>query len=333
MSQSGTAASKPAGHDIAMMTAKLDSFEPESMEAALSNTSVEHLQLSSGRFQAEVMHARFTASSLDWGSYNLPLYAAAEMPSDRITLGYILAGDGESMMNGKAFSSPTAAVFTEGTELDYRLAPDTQWMGLQIERSQIERMGLTLQQNFAGPVRHLSPDSPRHTWNLLDTLDVLRKIPDSGVPDPIACMKQAEACLFDILSAALPSEQSRAIRRSQDRREATRLVRLASDYIHAHITEPMRIGTLCFEIDCDLKSLERAFHTVHGMAPRQYLTLLRLNRARKLLLGNNGSDNVTDIAMACGITHLGRFSQQYRSWFGESPSTTLARSTQSAKAH
>ncbi len=332
MSQSGTAASKPAGHDIAIMTAKLDSFEPESMEAALSNTSVEHLQLSRGRFQAEMMQARFADTTLDWGSYNLPLYATAEMPSDRITLGYILAGDGESMMNGKAFSRPTAAIFTEGTELDYRLAPNTQWMGLQIERSYIERMGLTLQQNFAGPLQSPSPDSPQHTRNLLDALDVLRKIPDSGVPDRIACMKQAEACLFDILSAALPSEQSRSLQRSQDRREATRLVRLASDYMHAHITEPMRIGTLCCEIDCDLKSLERAFHTVHGMAPRQYLTLLRLNRARKLLLGNS-SHNVTDIALSCGITHFGRFSQQYRSWFGESPSTTLARSMQSGKAH
>jgi transcriptional regulator GlxA family with amidase domain len=92
------------------------------------------------------------------------------------------------------------------------------------------------------------------------------------------------------------------------------------------MAEPLRIATICCKLDCDLKSLERAFHIVHGRAPRQFLTLVRLNKARQLLLDGNGRHSVTDIATACGIQHLGRFAQQYYLWFGERPSETFSRS-------
>ena len=322
--------------DTAVMTASVDSFEPQTMEEALSQTTVEHLQLAKGRFLGQMMHARFTTSMLDWGSYNLPLLATAGMPTDEVTLGFILASDGESLMNGKSFTAPTFALFTEGTELNYRLAANTQWMALQVERDLLEPVGLSLQQGFAGPLAEPSRDNLQLRRDLQDALAVLRNIssrrPDPGIPDPAGCMKQLEACFLDLMTSAFASGQPGPAPGTRHRSETIRLVREATDFIMSHMAEPVRIGSLCCEMGCDLKSLERAFHSVHGMAPRQFLTVSRINKARQLLLQSNGRNDVTNIASACGIHHLGRFSQAYHSWFGERPSETLSRSRLSCKA-
>ena len=335
MTTLSTEAIPSTGQDIGVLSTNFDSFEPQSMEEVLSHTTVEHLQLSRGRFLGEVMRAEFTTSTLDWGSYNLPLLASAGMPADRVTLGFILTSDGESLMNGKNFSASAVVVFTESTELYYHLAPNTQWLAFQVERSLLERIGLPLQQQFAGFAGNPSPGNRRLNQNLQDTLAVLRSIsgpePSPDVPDPVACMKEAEAYLFDLLTSAFTSVQSGYANGKQHFPEAIRLARFATDYILANMAEPLRIGTICRELDCDLKSLERAFRRVHGTSPRQFLTLIRLNRARQLLLDSNGSYTVTWAATACGIQHLGRFSQQYRLWFGEHPSETLARSIHAGK--
>ena len=144
-------------------------------------------------------------------------------------------------------------------------------------------------------------------------------------------MKEAEAYLFDLLTSAFSSVQLEPQNDRQHLPEAIRMARFATDYIFDNIGEPLRIGTICRELDCDLKSLERAFRRVYGTSPREFLTLTRLNRARQLLLHGNGRYSATYAATACGIQHLGRFSQQYCVWFGERPSETLARSIHSGK--
>jgi AraC family ethanolamine operon transcriptional activator len=61
------------------------------------------------------------------------------------------------------------------------------------------------------------------------------------------------------------------------------------------------------------------------MSPMQYLGLKRLNLARRELQRRNSQTSVTATAMNFGFWHLGRFADEYRSLFGESPSATLAR--------
>jgi AraC family transcriptional regulator, ethanolamine operon transcriptional activator len=337
MNSSYTDAGPTADPDVGVMTATMDSFEPQAMEEAVSRSTVEHLQLTRGRFLGQLMHAQFTSSILDWGSYNLPLLATACMPADRITLGFILASDGESMMNAKRFTAPTAALFTEGTELHYRMAENTQWMALQVERDLLERIGLSVQQGFAGPVANAARENPQRNQHLRDALAMLWNLsscrPDPGIPDPAGCMKQLEAHLMDLMASECASAHQGAAPESQHRPEAIRLVREATDYIHDHMAEPLRIAALCCELDCTLKSLERAFQRIHGMTPKQFLTLARLNKARQLLLDRRGRYGVTYVATVCGIQHLGRFSQTYSSWFGERPSETLSRRLLSGKAN
>ncbi len=65
------------------------------------------------------------------------------------------------------------------------------------------------------------------------------------------------------------------------------------------------------------------------MSPQQYLTVRRMNLARRALRGPvPGNRSVTDIATSYGFWHFGRFSAAYRSLFNELPSETLRKTTQ-----
>jgi transcriptional regulator GlxA family with amidase domain len=71
------------------------------------------------------------------------------------------------------------------------------------------------------------------------------------------------------------------------------------------------------------RELEYAFRTVFDESPRAYLQSLRLNAIRRALRSTRTCEPVTRIAFDHGVTHLGRFSAQYRRLFGELPSETL----------
>jgi transcriptional regulator GlxA family with amidase domain len=123
--------------------------------------------------------------------------------------------------------------------------------------------------------------------------------------------------LFDAAGrATINPPQSRAADR--------RLVRAAIDAIDARLDEALQIGGLCTELNTSWRTLERAFLRLLGMPPKRYIQLARLAEARRLLLQYRRTGcSVAEIASACGISHLGRFSQAYRSTYGELPSQTL----------
>ncbi len=59
------------------------------------------------------------------------------------------------------------------------------------------------------------------------------------------------------------------------------------------------------------------------MSPKQYLLLRRMHLARRALRDSApGETTVTDIATRHGFWQFGRFAGEYRSLFGEAPSTT-----------
>jgi AraC-like DNA-binding protein len=60
------------------------------------------------------------------------------------------------------------------------------------------------------------------------------------------------------------------------------------------------------------------------MGPKRYLVLRRMHLARRVLQQTApGATTVTDIATRFGFWQLRRFSVEYQSLFGQSPSVTL----------
>ncbi len=104
-----------------------------------------------------------------------------------------------------------------------------------------------------------------------------------------------------------------------------RLVTLAEDYLRTNFDQPLTMPQVARELGVNLRKLQMVFREHRRVSPRQYLTNVRLERAREKLLHPGPCDNVTTVAIDCGFVHLGRFSQAYLQAFGEYPSDTLAR--------
>ena len=106
------------------------------------------------------------------------------------------------------------------------------------------------------------------------------------------------------------------------------LVEQAENLALADVDEPLHISAICRVLAVSERTLRKAFHKVRGLPPCRHLRLLRLSRARRALLSADyGLTTVTEIATCFGFVELGRFSVEYRKIFGESPSQTLCRAS------
>lgn len=108
------------------------------------------------------------------------------------------------------------------------------------------------------------------------------------------------------------------------------LVRRAIDYMAAYASDPLTVPAIAEAVGVSTRRLQDAFRLTTGRTPREHLTEIRLENARTRLIAGAGP-SVTAIALDCGFSHLGRFSQTYRSTYGEAPSVTLARTRDTTK--
>ena len=95
-------------------------------------------------------------------------------------------------------------------------------------------------------------------------------------------------------------------------------------FLRDSIDENITIQSLTRQFNISDKTLESSFKSLFGMTPKHFISLLKLNEAHKdLKINNSQTTNVTDIAYKWGFSHLGRFSQDYKSLFGVCPSEVL----------
>jgi len=104
-----------------------------------------------------------------------------------------------------------------------------------------------------------------------------------------------------------------------------RQVHRVQEFLRAHAHEPVSATQLAKVAGCSLRSLYAGFQEFCGQSPMQYLRELRLERVRSDLLSGCVSTSVSGVALRWGFGHLGRFSSEYKTRFGEHPSETLRR--------
>lgn len=102
-------------------------------------------------------------------------------------------------------------------------------------------------------------------------------------------------------------------------------VHRAAGYISMNGHDSMCIGEIAKACGTSVRTLYRSFVREYGTTPKRYLKGWRLDQIRAKLLSAEPGTTVTQVAFEYGVTHLGRFAQEYSRAFGESPSETLWR--------
>ena len=165
--------------------------------------------------------------------------------------------------------------------------------------------------SFASMVKFLAREVNR-PGGLLDAPAALASMEEAVIKAVIFGM---ENNFRDALSRSAPDAGSNMVRRLEE-------------YLEAYAAEPLNMTTIAKETGYSVRSIYRAFRRNRNYSPMQFLRKVRMQIARKRFLNPLPNDNVSLISMECGFPHLGRFSQEYFTRFGESPSATLYRTRQ-----
>ncbi|HWV53646.1 AraC family transcriptional regulator [Pseudorhodoplanes sp.] len=131
-----------------------------------------------------------------------------------------------------------------------------------------------------------------------------------------ACLRRK---LEDLFLSALIATQPRD---TDD--DAPEYLRRAEGHIRAHVGRSIDVSEMVAVTGVSERTLQQAFQRYRGCTPLDYARNVRLDAAHAALLAGDGG-GVTQVALAFGFAHFGRFAQAYASRFGEKPSETLKR--------
>ena len=93
--------------------------------------------------------------------------------------------------------------------------------------------------------------------------------------------------------------------------------RQLSDYIEAHLDQPLSLGELAALCNLSEYHFARMFRESFGLPPHQYLLARRLAMARQLL--RFGELPLVEVALRCGFASASHFSNRFRQALGATP--------------
>lgn len=89
-------------------------------------------------------------------------------------------------------------------------------------------------------------------------------------------------------------------------------------YLNEHLEQPMRLDELAKQIPLSVSYFCRAFKETFGATPHAYIIHVRLEFAKKLMLGTR--DPLSQIALASGLADQAHLAKLFRRVIGETPS-------------
>ncbi len=90
------------------------------------------------------------------------------------------------------------------------------------------------------------------------------------------------------------------------------------NYIQENIYSPLTVEELCEKFSVSRSSLQVLFKNNLDIAPKQYISNLKLARSKQLIKENNRT--ISEIAVICGFASIHYFSRKFKKEFGITPS-------------
>lgn len=123
----------------------------------------------------------------------------------------------------------------------------------------------------------------------------------------IRCKNLASGILYDIVSMQLPHNKVLHLKKLES----------ARTYIQANFKHDIQIEVLSKRLGLSPSYFRKLFKDAYGIAPMQYITNLRINTAKDLLL--SGEVNVTEASHLSGFDDIYYFSTLFKKQTGVSP--------------
>lgn len=282
---------------------------------------------------AQHLDARHHVAELGMIAVNYVQYGAdVEIDPGRLESFYLLQmplrGRAQVECGGRTvYSTPqTASLLSPTVPTRMLWDADCAKMMLRIDRAAVERHAEAW---LGAPLRHalefdpavaLDTGAGQSLVHLTSLLQAECERPEGLLSAAPTVLGHLEQAVLDLLVRGLVHNQRPG---GVAQAAAPRHVRLAEAYMEAHASDPVTLADLVSVTGVSARTLQEGFVRFRETTPMRFLREVRLEGARRALSGGRGP--VTDVALAWGFPHLGRFAGDYRRRFGESPSATLKR--------
>lgn len=302
--------------------AKLPSIELYESANRQAGWDCDLIQMSAGPLDARFFHTSSDDIYFVTESFNQQLRLRFSPPAGMIGLVIPVAVGGASKLFGHDLSSDDLITFGVESELDFMSARSAGDLCLFMPERRFRDLAERLQPGGTNILRRGEGRLKRCTKGALASLwrDANETLLGSG-------SLATEAELLPNLAAALVllhTDIGEDVFSS--RLHVHWSVERAKDYIHGHLASTIRLEDVCHHAGMGMRSLQYHFARQYQITPTRYILQHRMNLARRRLAKACPAETtVTQVALDCGLNHLGRFSTQYRQLFAESPNRTLSR--------
>lgn len=244
------------------------------------------------------------ATSENWSGSTIGITAAMRATGHVRALGHVL-GDG------------TIAVGSGRSDMSIFIPGGQTCLGVQVSLAEFQAACALMQLPMADLDRHASCIRQVPEIRLAEFRAYflrLKNTPHDVAFESPAARRQGAARQLARLLLGEP-RQAKAL---PIRAVRLRAIRRVNDIVTADPQRAYSLAELCAVACVSPRTLEYAFYEHYGVAPLAFVRALRLHEVWRLLRRDQA--RVTDAALICGFTHLGKFSADFRRQFGLLPS-------------
>lgn len=278
----------------------------------------EYRQLDAGRLEARTVLHEIDDFSFLRESANRRLNIVAESPAETVTI-IVPASDSIFSINGINVVHNTVVIVPEKTGFSLFSEAGADALSMHVPA---HRFRDGMRAASSGPATSLLNGVQGFEPNAATLHQLRRMIIDgtSEVPAPadqFGDKSTLEMIFVDLARSMLADGGNAEILRKGRTRD---VLARSLDHIDANLCAELRITDLCQVAGVSLSTLERVFRSELRMTPLSYIRARRLDAVRRALIKGAPDTPIAQLAHDHGISHMGRFSADYRRQFGVLPS-------------
>ncbi len=301
-----------------------DDVETLFADAAGEHWKLEYLQLTAGPLRAWYRIVPLPDMTIHWYRCGAMLHVQEHHRHDGVYWAFVLSADGPFRWQGIELMPDQPLLYFPEQDHDYVLPRNSRLLGFMLSNRLIWQMGWNLRQM---PTLHIDPHGiPAVAAEAARVTTAVHQ----GIPpgeEGLEIMQERLVMHLEKLIEPGLSDSGSGETKPLGPDKLHRLAESARrEMIRLDLSEKLDVRRLAATLFTSTRNLYRAFRHCYGVGPYEYHTLMRFRAFRNLVRSTDTHPGViTDMALATGFTHLGRFAAAYRKQYGELPSDTLRR--------
>ena len=299
--------------------------DPDDYTAAIRATKAEMTVTGRGDFIAKLIRIDLHRLWMQRFFDNLPRVAHSAPGTGRVMISFRTQPGPELLWSGVEMQ-PANITRHEGKDAFQRSSGFACWGAMSLPVEEMVSVGAAVAGiDLTPPKNTLTATPPPAAMARLQRLHAAAGQLAEDAPAVIAHPEAArglEQALIEAMVACLDEGEAREDRSAL--RQHALIMRRFRRATEEHPDQALFISELCAKIGVSARTLRKCCQEQLGMSPKRYLLLRQMHLVRRALRDSAPTaTTVTEIATRYGFWEFGRFAGNYRSLFGELPSTTL----------